>query len=203
MTISICKEITNCKPSQDTNELLNFDSVLSSVPYRQLLENLFGGVSQPNLRNIPVVTRSYEESYMREPMNRSERPCAMGMNCECMKIDPMNQFVGVEFVLPVEDIVGPNLCVLCSRKLTQKLFYDVVYATGGVTVGCIQRYGVMTNVNNEYKVDYCLIMPPQCPVHLMPYPSVVHCRNNYTVQVRACVRYLVQKTDMVFQMPLS
>lgn len=197
----ICREIVGAKEPKDMEELMNFDSVLSTVPYQQILQNLFGGNSEAVLKDIPVITRSYEESFMREPINRNERPCAMGSSCECMKIDPQNQFVGVEFKLPIEEVVGPHMCVLCSRKTTQKLFYDLVYGSAP-PVGLIQRYGVMANTIDEYKAEYCLIMPPQGPVQCMPLPSVIHCRNNYTVQTRACIRYVIQKSDLVFQMPL-
>ena len=202
LSSEICREILGVKTPKDLEQLMSFDSVLSSVPYQQILQNLFGGSESMPSKDIVVVTRSYEESYMREPLNRNERVCAMGAQCECMKIDPHNQFVGVEFKLPVEDVTGPHMCVLCSRKTTQKLFYDLVYGTTP-PVGHIQRYGVMVKVNGEYKSEYCLIMPPQGPVHCMPYPSVVHSRNNYTIQTRSCIRYFVQKDDMVFQMPLS
>ena len=200
LSIDICKEILDSKESKNKHELENFDSILSTVPYQQILQSIFSD-EKFAARNIPVITRSYEESFMREPLNRNERPCAMGQHCECMRIDPQNQFVGVEFKLPVEETIGPHLCVLCSRKMTQKLFYDLMY--GDIYNGYIQRYGVIVNSNGEYKSEYCLIMPPQGHVQCMPYPSVAHCRNNYTVQIRSCIRYLVQKTDMVFQMPLS
>ena len=39
-------------------------------------------------------------------------------------IDRNAPFVGVEFRLP-GDPEAAQLCVLCSRRLTQKLFYDM------------------------------------------------------------------------------
>lgn len=202
VSIDICREIINVQEPKDKDMLLSFDSVLSLLPYKDILDNIFGNSSM-TLKDLPVITRAYEESFMREPLNRNERACAMGSACECMRIDVQNQFIGVEFQLPMEETIGPHLCVLCSRKMTQKLFFDLMYGRGSTNTGHIQRYGVMMNVNDEYKVDYCLVMPPQGAVHCMPYPSVVHCRNNYTVVTRACVRYLVQKQDMIFRMPLS
>lgn len=218
----ICREILAAKDTRHAE--MSFDSVLSTVPYKDILQNLYGGRCETaaHFNDVPVLTRLYEESFMREPIHISERPCAMGRECECMKIDPHNAFIGVEFALQVESTTGPHMCVLCSRKTTQKLFYDLIY-NNAPAAGQIQRYGVMSNVENEYKVEYCLIMPPQVrqsmfcicmthgnvcmptqgPVHCMPYPTVVHCRNNYTVQTRACVRYLVQKPEMVFRLPLS
>jgi hypothetical protein len=49
---------------------------------------------------VPVVTRAYEESYMRECMLEDEKPCSMGQYCECNFIDEHNGFVGVAFVMP-------------------------------------------------------------------------------------------------------
>lgn len=50
-----------------------------------MLRDLFSdpGMVAPS---IPVVTRSYEEAHMREPVDSSERPCVMGEECECNMI---------------------------------------------------------------------------------------------------------------------
>jgi len=95
----------------------------------------------------------------------------------------------------------PQMCVLCSRKHTQKMYYDMLYRPPAVHTGVIQRYGVLCSVENEYSADYILMMPPHGPVHCMPFPSPVHGRNNYTVQVRSAVRYLVQRPEMGFRLP--
>lgn len=63
----------------------------------------------------------------------------MGEQCECMFIDRNAPFVGVEFRLQ-GDPETAQLCVLCSRRLTQKLFYDMSY-TGQTPKAVIQRYG--------------------------------------------------------------
>jgi hypothetical protein len=73
----------------------------------------------------------YEESFMRQPA-AGERACAMGEQCECRFVDRQAPFTAVEFRLPSDpefrlpsDPDGPQLCVLCSRRATQKMFYDM------------------------------------------------------------------------------
>ena len=108
-----------------------------------MLSDLFkdDSVTAPS---VPIVTRSYEESYMQEKIDSSERTCVMGERCECTMISREGGFVGVEFILPGENIhqggATRQMCVLCHRKLVQSLFHDIVY--GGVPYrGVIQRYG--------------------------------------------------------------
>ena len=137
---------------------VNLDHILSCVPYRDLLQDLFGkSTSSPGASAssaslcIPVVTKTYEESFMREPMWEYERPCVMGSNCECNFIStrPAESFVGVEFILPFEASLDASkrprqMCVLCHRKLVQSLFYDIMYSAAPFH-GVIQRYGNICN----------------------------------------------------------
>ena len=184
-----------------------------------MLESLFGGVSgQPG--DIPLITKAYEESFMREACP-GERQCSMGQRCECMFIDPNAPFVGVEFELPNEQANDPNqinqanpnqhkepntnnkpnpsnnrqsppkLCVLCSRKTTQKLFYDACYS-GARIQGLIQRYGNLCNQPGEYARECMLICPPSAQWSCMPLPIMSHQRNRYRVQVVAGVKHLQQ-----------
>ena len=76
------------------------------------------------MRLIPV--NRYEESYMRQP-EPGEKACAMGEACECRFLDRQCPFTAVEFRL-AGDPPSQQLCVLCSRKATQKMFYDMCYA---------------------------------------------------------------------------
>ncbi len=108
---------------------LDLDVILTRMPYRDILENLFGRdtYEQPD---VPVIARAYEEAFMRESF-AGERPCVAGEMCEAMHIDPTTPFVCTEFLLPSETTSppkDPQFCVLCSRKTTQKLFYDILLA---------------------------------------------------------------------------
>lgn len=212
----IKRQINNNRFAPAMPEELQLDHVLSSVPYRDMLESLFGTVSG-QAPNLPIITKAYEESYMRETLP-GERQCAMGGKCECMFIDQNAPFICVEFDLPNEDTqasdgaqsmsqttkidrishmgmmgsgLEPKLCVLCSRKTTQKLFYDACYS-GRRTQGLIQRYGNLCNQPGEYARECMLICPPNAHWNCLPLPIMSHQRNRYRVQVIAGVKHLQQ-----------
>ena len=187
----IKRQVNDSRFAPAMPEELQLDHVLSSVPYRDMLESLFGTVSGQT-PNIPIITKAYEESFMREAC-QGERQCAMGNKCECMFIDPNAPFIGVEFDLPADDSskTEPKLCVLCSRKTTQKLFYDACYS-GTRMQGLIQRYGNLCNQPGEYSRDCMLICPPWAQWNCLPFPIMSHQRNRYKVQVVAGVKHLQQ-----------
>jgi len=190
----ILRNINSSSRAPATPAELNLDVILSRVPYREILENLYGREQYHQLE-VPVITKAFEEAYLREPMPHSdERPCVSGDLCECMFIDPCMPFVGVEFLLPSEAITRPaasQFCVLCSRKVTQKLFYDVLL-TGKDVHGLIQRYGNLCNVPGEYARECMLICPPHAPLHCMPLPVMSHQRNKYRVKISSGVKHLEQ-----------
>ena len=172
---------------------LQLDHVLSSVPYQAMLESLFGGVSQP-AHEVPLVTKTYEESFMREPVP-GELPCALGELCECRFIDKNAPFIGVQFELPGarqdQRDGSAKMCVLCYRKTTQKLFYDACYS-GKRVQGLIQHYGNLCNQPGEYARSCMLICPPSAQWQCMPLPIMSHQRNRYRVHVVAGVKHLKQ-----------
>jgi hypothetical protein len=196
---SICRSILESKTGQ--LDPVDFTTVLSAVSYKAILGSLFRDCYVPVV-DVPVITKTFEEAYMREPIG-SERKCVMGLECECLFIDKELSFVGVEFLLPSQTVVNcdQQMCVLCSRKHTQKLFYDMLYGQHRQHYGVIQRYGVVGGVPLEYSTDSLLVMPPSLHVQCMPYPTVAHVRSNYKVQVRNSTRYMVQKASLGFQMP--
>ena len=187
----IKRQVNDSRFAPATPEELQLDHVLSSVPYRDMLESLFGTVSG-HVPSIPIITKAYEESFMREACP-GERQCAMGAKCECMFIDPNAPFVGVDFEIPGSETrkMCANLCVLCSRKTTQKLFYDACYS-GSRIQGLIQRYGNLCNQPGEYARDCMLICPPSSQWSCLPLPIMSHQRNRYRVQVVAGVKHLQQ-----------
>ena len=196
----ICKHILDANPSK-VAERLSFDTVLSNVSYRQILESLYASEGAP-VADVPVLSKSYEESYMREAVGM-ERRCVMGTECECMLIDRTNAFVGTELLLPGQSRadLDPQMCVLCCRKHTQKLYYDMLYSPTTLQIGLIQRYGVIVDAVGEYARDSTLIMPPSGPVHMMPFPSPDYCRAHYSVHVRNTLRYVIQNSGLGFQEP--
>lgn len=171
---------------------LDIDKIISRLPFKDLTEELFSNTYSA-APSVPVVTKVYEESYMREPMHEGERPCVMGSGCECNLICREEGFVGTEMILPNErhPKTSRQMCVLCLRKATQSLYYDLVYS-GILCNGVIQRYGVICGQPGEYAKEVCLTCPPNGPVQCMPYPIVSHQRNKYRVITKNGVKYMLQ-----------
>jgi hypothetical protein len=105
----------------------------------------------------------------------------MGDKCECNFISKEHGFIAVEFLLPHEiNTDVRQTCILCHRRTVQTLFYDLLYA-GRPFKGVIQRFGSICSKVGEYSNDVMLICPIGGPVQCMPFPSVSHQRNRYTV----------------------
>ena len=188
----ILLKVNDSKFAPAMPEELQLDHVLSGVPYQSMLESLFGGLTQAET-DVPLVTKAYEESYMREP-GQGEPTCAMGELCECRFIDKNSPFVGVQFQLPSANDASPKLCVLCYRKTTQRLFYDMCYQGKRVN-GVIQHYGNLCNQPGEYARSCMLICPAsegQQQFQAMPRPIMSHQRNRYRVVVVAGMKHLQQ-----------
>jgi hypothetical protein len=173
---------------------LDTESLLSKLPYKKMLSDMFGGNLRGHLQTsvIPYVTRAYEEAFMHEPVNSSERECARGKQCECMFIDRLQPFTAVEFLLPGEQAPKtPHLCVLCCRAVTQQLYYDVIFDKCEFP-GTIQRFGNIHSEPGEYALDAMLIAASTSPVYIMPLPIVSHQRNRYSVYISSGIKRLKQ-----------
>ena len=141
---------------------------------------------------VPVVTRAYEESFMRECIHAHDKPCSLGQYCECNFIDEEHNFVGVAFVMPELRSEETNMCILCLRKLTQMLFYRVANGYTG-SDKLLQTYGNLCDVPGEYHSSAMLVMPTHASVHCMPLPVVAHQRNKYYVIFQNGYRHLRQR----------
>jgi hypothetical protein len=186
--------------------VLDIHSLISRLPYSQMLNQVFTDDANSSIV-VPVVTRAFEESFMREVIHTHERSCVCAENCECNFIDPQMPFVGVEFTLggnttPID--VGSQMCILCSRRLTQELFFNMVY-NGHRFRGIIQRYGSLCNQPGEYAREAMLICPQNGLIHNMPLPMVAHQRHRYSVFSQNGIRYLRQHKVLFedFQHPSS
>lgn len=165
--------------------------ISGSTPYLKLLESLEDGCCQ----SIPVITRQYEENYMRECISKSETPCSLGINCECMFINDTCPFVGVCFPIPnynTGEMIENSMCVLCLRKVTQLLFYHVIQC-GMKVDNLIQKYGNICNQKGEYHPSAMLICPPSSAAGCMPLPIVAHQRNRYKIERVSGVVWLRQQ----------
>ncbi len=202
----------------DESIQMNLDHILSNIPYREMIVDMLqhtanpgpahAGVSSSGAQrslwrgarslDVPLVTKTYEESFMREPMWDYERLCVMGSSCECNFISTRagEAFTAVEFLPPSagcsdEKQTERQMCVLCHRKFVQGVFYDIVYS-GVQCKGVIQRYGNICNVAGEYAREVMLIIPPSGPVECMPLALVSHQRNKYSVFSKNGIRYVRQ-----------
>jgi len=177
-------------PNENDDDL-DLDHILSQVPYKSILENLFAKCNNNNeMPALPIISKSYEESFMRQP-HAHESQCVMGNMCECQKIDPCAPFIGVEFRMFSDPPGKPQMCVLCSRRATQKMYYDMVYS--GSSPACvIQRYGNIFNQPGEYAVQCMLSCPQGFNLRCMPLPIMSHARNKYSVVSVNGVKYLQQ-----------
>jgi len=201
--------ISDAHPNDDMEEeeaiQMEVHCLLSKLPYQKMLSDLFSHNDDKELLpspNIPYVTKGYEESFMREPINSTERLCVKGDQCECMYIDAEKPFVGIEFLLPGEKQPStPHLCVVCCRAITQQLYYDIMFDKhdfGGV----IQRFGNIHSQPGEYALDAMLIAAPNMALHIMPLPIVSHQRNRYSVFMKRGIKHLRQSRVYFQNTPL-
>jgi hypothetical protein len=189
------------RPGCALQDGIYLDSIMTHIPYSDVLQQMFGGNAVQDSACVPIVTRAYEESYMREVFGATEEACIMGSSCECQFVDEHNAFTGVRFTLPIEafsssvnnidEFAANKLCVLCCRKNTQSLFYEALYNHRAYSA-CIQLYGNVCDRPGEYAKEAMLICPLNGPINNMPLPVVSHQRNRYSVVVHNGIRQLRQ-----------
>lgn len=179
------------KASEDKKpdtEVFDITALLQNIPF----VNMLADVSNDCIRdNLPVISRVYEEQYMRECINDKEQKCVMNKNCECMLLDRSQPFVGVQFPLPGISAENNNMCLLCLRKTTQMLFYQAVHC-GFKINGVIQKYGNICSEPGEYDKSVMLICPPHGPMTCLPLPIVSHQRNRYKVVKQNNILWVTQ-----------
>lgn len=184
----ICRQILlnmnkGKRTTTDVPEYLNLDTLLNSISYKSLLCNMLDTCegNKPHIPSLPLITKAYEESFMREVFVH-EKKCASNALCEGLYIDCTQPVVLPEFLLPGENTTDiPKLCVLCSRKTTQHLFYDMIYAKQQFPHALIQRYGNIYGPG-EYAQECLLMCPANAPLACMPLPIMSHQRNRYIVK---------------------
>ena len=179
-----------CSVEDESDLVVEACAMLSAVPFGQMLQQVPGG--EPAVE-VPVVTRAYEEQYMRGQMTRNEPLCEMGAECECMLLDSKIKFVGIQFEIPyTTSALGNKLCVFCLRKMTQLLFYETV-ERGLPVKQVLQKYGNIRGEPREYHPSAMLVAQPRGPVHCLPLPIVAHQRNKLVVELVGGVPHVRQK----------
>jgi|SaaInlV_125m_DNA_1040241.scaffolds.fasta_scaffold17217_2 hypothetical protein len=162
--------------------------LISHMPFIKMIQD---NSQFPREVKIPVVSRAYEERFLRQSIYHGEKDCVQGELCEAMFIDPNQPFVCTQFIIPNVKKEEQHLCVMCLRKVTQLLFYKTIYR--GLDVRrIIQRYGNIANQRGEYSSDAMIMCHPNGPVQCMPLPIVAHQRNHYQVYDVSGVKHIKQ-----------
>jgi hypothetical protein len=68
---------------------VRIDPLLESIPFVRLLNTI---PPASDNGDVVLVTRKYEEQFLRECRSNKERKCVMQMQCECMVLDPAQPF---------------------------------------------------------------------------------------------------------------
>jgi len=172
-------------------------SLLETIPFVKILNSI--GHVQPG-PSIPLVSRVYEERFMRQSHSATENDCVMGQQCECMIIDNTQPFVGTQFILPNVEYDTNGMCVLCLRKTTQLIFYKTLHQ-GLKTNVPIQKYGNICNEPGEYHPSAMLVCPSSSSVECMPLPIVAHQRNRYSVKTFNGYKHIAQRNVYMEDFP--
>lgn len=148
---------------------------------------------------VEVSTRSYEESFLREP-KQTERPCVNGDNCEGLFISTTDKgFVLREYLLPSQYKKfletntlpdTPQLCLLCRRAAVTRM-YTNFRADGEASSALISDIRNYTTISGEYVLEQCLL--PTAHGHVGLYdPVVAHCRKHYVAKRISGIKYYKQ-----------
>jgi len=177
-------------PHAESEPCFDTSSLLETIPFVKILNSI--GHVQPG-PTIPLVSRVYEERFMRQSHSAAESDCIMGQQCECMLIDHTQPFVGTQFILPNVEYDTNGMCVLCLRKTTQLIFYKTLHQ-GVKTSVPIQKYGNICNEHGEYHPSAMLVCPTSSIVECMPLPIVAHQRNRYAVKTLNGYKHIEQRS---------
>jgi len=165
-------------------------AMLSAMPYGTMLEQAPRGDAAVE---VPIVTRAYEEQYMRGAVHKSEALCSMGTECECMMLHSKIKFVGIQFEIPYTTSALVNkLCIFCLRKMTQLLYYELI-ERGLPVRQVLQKHGNICGKPREYHPSAMLIAQKNGPVHCLPLPVVAHQRNKLVVELVGGVPHVRQR----------
>ena len=102
----------------------NLLSVMSSTNYKNVLKST-GEENIIYTNDIKLVTKRYEETYMRQKILEHENDCICKNNCECMYIDPSSPFIGVEYQLPWGNPHKNVVCAYCVCGLVHKRYFMI------------------------------------------------------------------------------
>jgi len=152
--------------------------------------------------SIQVVSRAYEEKYLREPIGK-ERACIMSDQCQGLHLPYVteNAFILREFLLPTEEEeylrTGKlpsegRLCLMCKRSEIARAFINIRADGMGVKNNVIlQDYRNIVEAEGEYCLEDCIVSSHHIFQGLLD-PIVLHLRNAYRLNVKDGVRHYEQ-----------
>lgn len=152
--------------------------------------------------SIQVVSRAYEEKYLREPIGK-ERSCIMSDQCQGLHLPYVtdNAFILREFLLPTEEEeylrTGKlpsegRLCLMCKRSEIARAFINIRADGMGVKNNVIlQDYRNIVETDGEYCLEDCIVSSHEIFQGLLD-PIVLHLRNAYRLKVSDGVRHYEQ-----------
>jgi len=152
--------------------------------------------------SIQVVTRAYEEQYLREPVGK-DRACIMDDQCQGVHLPHVseNAFILREFLLPTEEEeykrtgklpTEGRLCLMCKRSEIARAFINIRADGMGVKNNVIlQDYRNIVGEEGEYCLEDCLLSSPSVFQGLLD-PVVLHLRNAYRLKIVNGVRHYDQ-----------
>ncbi len=115
---------------------------------------------------MEIVSKSWEESYMRKSNDDEEFSCVEGNDCCGKKLFDDNLILCDGFVLT--RFVAPSgrrfdQCVLCLRRSITREWYEIMGGRRRLPDRAIHPYTVITNRFGEYSADVCLCIPTNDP----------------------------------------
>jgi hypothetical protein len=116
----------------------------------------------PDLMNIPVIPKKYEEKFMAPPRG-IERPCAAGDKCECIELCKIKtfptEFIGKEFIIPGQQRrEEQGLCVFCIRREVSHWFWVNMF-NQRESAFVLNPYRVIVGVAGEYSETSVFTLP--------------------------------------------
>ena len=150
-----------------------------------------GECDSTSARALHCCPRSYEESYLREPVG-VERACGRDLECEGLCLQGTDGFVLREFMYPGEAPKdGRTLCLLCRRFEVSRAYYKYETGSAAATRSLrISDHYNLVDIPGEYDVRDCIVSGSKYTG--LPLPVVLHARTAYTCHTKDGVRHLSQ-----------
>lgn len=143
--------------------------------------------SSSSSKNIlPLVSRAWEEKWMRAPVSKNEPSCSKNESCQCALLSN-NDFCGVVFQYPDGQWSPTDLCLLCIRyEVTQFVLTRMMTGRNAFEVKQPHRNSVGKNEYGEHVIlrrdarNFYGITDPFVKFHRLDYVVVERRRISHT-----------------------